>query len=137
DSVQLDFNPPLFHRINERSDVKTVENYVDKLLQNANVFAICGNSKNHIKGIIAIYTNNNDNLKAFIPILSVKKEFTGKGLAKMLIDSAVQCAYENGMIIVDVKTWPGNDKAISLYEKCGFTQIKKDDINIYLSKQIR
>ena len=123
--VQSDFKPPLFQRIIERSDEQTIENYVDKLLNNANVFAICG-ANNHIQGMIAIYTNNKDTLKAYIPILSVKKDFSGKGLAKILIDCAVESAINNGMKTVDVKTWPDNEKAISLYKKCGFTQIKED-----------
>jgi hypothetical protein len=50
--VQSDFKPPLFQRIIERSDEQTIENYVDKLLNNANVFAICG-ANNHIQALVA------------------------------------------------------------------------------------
>lgn len=137
ESVQSDFNPPLFQRINVKSDVKTIEDYAAKLLRNANVYAISGVTRDDIHGIIAIYTNNVDTLKAYIPILSVKKEYSGKGLAHKLIRSAEDCAFKNGMKTIDVKTWPDNKKAISLYEKCGFTQILRDDLNIYLRKQIR
>ena len=126
--VQFDLNPPLFQRINQISDVDSIEDYVDKLLTKANVFAICsGETSRKIHGIIAIYTNDIINLKAYIPILSVKKE---------LIEKAIDFAIESGMHSIDVKTWPGNEVAVILYKKYGFVQTKNDASNIYFSKQI-
>lgn len=135
--VQFDFKPPLFQRINQISDVDSIEDYVDKLLNKANVFAICSGETSHkIHGIIAIYTNDIINLKAYIPILSVKKEMSGKGLAKELIEKAIDFAIESGMHSIDVKTWPRNEVAVILYKKYGFVQTKNDASNIYFTKQI-
>ncbi|WP_446787894.1 GNAT family N-acetyltransferase [Macellibacteroides fermentans] len=128
--VQNDFNPPLFQRITENSDVSTINDYCEKLFLKANVFSIYDNKK--IVAVIAIYTNDNIDQKAYIPILSVKDKYKGIGLATRLLEKALQCAKEFNMKIINVKTWPENNAAIRLYDKFGFKIQQKDKFNIYL-----
>ena len=132
--VQNDFYPPLFQRITERSNVKNIHEYCEKLLSKANVFAIFDLGK--IVAVIAIYTNNTIEHEAFIPILSVKNEFKGRGFASRLLERAFHCAKEYEMKIVAVRTWPENKNAISLYTKNGFKTIKQDKLNLNLKKEI-
>lgn len=132
--VQNDFNPPLFLRISEKSDAKNVNEYCEKLLLKANVYAILDMGK--IVAVIAIYTNNTIEHEAYIPILSVKKKYQGRGFATRLLERAIQCAKEFNMKIINVKTWQGNKKAIFLYNKNGFKITQQDELNLYLKKEI-
>jgi len=117
-SVQDDFNPPLFDRINNRSTVSTIEKYVDKILDNGTVLYTKDNE--NISGIIVIYHNNLEKREGYIPLLSVKKEYSGKGIAKLLVKAAVDLAFENGMNEIYVKTWKDNIAAKNVYLKNGF-----------------
>jgi ribosomal protein S18 acetylase RimI-like enzyme len=132
--VQFDFDPPLFERINKRSDVNTIESYALKLLTKGNVFTFL--EQEIIVAIIAIYTNNSNDKEAYIPLLSVKKEFSGKGLATLLLERASNCAIENNMKVIYVKTWMGNKNAIALYKKNGYNIVKNDGFSLTLKKEI-
>lgn len=132
--VQHDFKPPLFQRIIERSNLDNIEKYVEKVLSKANVFVIL--DQDRIIAAIAIYTNNAVANEAYIPILSVKDKYKGKGYASKLLERAVQCAKEFEMKVINVKTWPENKKAIILYTKNGFKITQKDEVNLYFKKEI-
>lgn len=134
-AVQYDFSPALFERIKNRSDVVSVEDYVEKLLINANVYAYF-NLSSEIIAVIAIYTNDTISKNAYIPILSVKKNWLGKGLASSLVEQAIQIAKINFMKTITVKTWHPNTKAISLYSKFNFIIIEKDNSNVLFEKKL-
>lgn len=133
--VKDDFSPPLSQRISENSNVKDINEYCEKLLSKANVFATF--DRNKIVGVIAIYTNNRIKREAYIPILSVMNNYKGRGIASRLLETAVSCAHENKMKIVHVKTWPENKNAISLYKKNKFKIIKQDESSLYLKREIQ
>jgi ribosomal-protein-alanine N-acetyltransferase len=132
--VQYDFTPPLFQRISERSTVQNVNGYVDKVLSKANVFAILDKGK--IVAAIAIYTNDIIECKAYIPILSVKDKYRGKGLASILLERVVKCAKECKMKVINIRTWPENKKAIELYTRNGFNIIQQDEFSIHLKNKL-
>ena len=134
--VQNDFDPPLFDRIKNRSNVANVENYAEKLLNNANVLVYKNIKTNDIIGLIAIYTNDRINFEAYIPLLSVHVDWSGKGLASKLIEHSIQTAIENGMKTIKVKTWSSNYKAIALYTKFEFRIVSKDEFNVMFIKEI-
>lgn len=123
-SVENDFNPPLFERIRDRSNVYNVEEYANKVLSNASIlYAIYSNC---ICGIVIIYHNDLVTKKGYIPLLSVRKEFSGKGFAKNLVQNAIKIAFEDGMNEILVKTWKDNNSAKKIYENLGFMLIDSD-----------
>ena len=123
-SVQDDFHPPLFDRIANRSTVSTIEDYVEKILDNATI--LYTKDTENISGIIVIYYNNLEKREGYIPLLSVKKEYSGKGIAKLLVNAAVELAFENGMNEIYVKTWLDNLAAKNVYQGLGFIIIDAD-----------
>ncbi len=129
------FSPPLFDRIKGESNTDSINQYAEKLLKHSNVIVILGNDG--INGMIAIYTNNLDTKIAYIPILAIKKEFSGQGYATKLVESAAQLAEINKMDSIELKTWPMNIGAISLYKKALFRIFKTDLNNVYLRKTIK
>jgi|YelNatPaOPRAMG01_1025707.scaffolds.fasta_scaffold00320_13 putative acetyltransferase len=53
----------------------------------------------------------------------LKKSARGKGLGKFLIDKCLQTAKEEGFSQVYIETMPELSKAVSVYEKFGFTYL--------------
>jgi len=53
----------------------------------------------------------------------LKKSARGKGLGKFLIDKCLQMAKEEGFHQVYIETMPELSKAVSVYEKFGFTYL--------------
>lgn len=124
DSVQNDFTPPLFDRIKDRSSVVTIEDYVEKILASGTV--LYTQDLENISGIIVIYHNNLEKKQGYIPLLSVKKEYSGRGIAKLLVNAAVDLAFESGMNEIFVKTWVDNHAAKNIYQNLGFIIINTD-----------
>jgi len=133
--VEGDFTPPLFQRILDKSDAKSINDNANKLLSKANVFSFLDN--NIITSVIAIYANDFTNYNAYIPILSVNKKYRGLGLASKLLEVSIKCASKNDMKQIYVRTWTDNYIAISLYEKFDFKIKKIDDNGILFIKFIR
>lgn len=127
EDVQYDFEPPLFERIEARSNVSTINAYVDKVLEKANVMVYEKNDE--FIGIIIVYANDSKNNQAYIPFLAVKNSFSGKGIATRLLENAIQIAKDNHMEKIGVKTWNDNKPAIHLYRKFGFnSEIRNEDV---------
>lgn len=130
-AVQSDFTPPLFERIKNKSTVQSAEAYINKVLSNGTV--LCSTELENITGIVIVYHNNFENKEAYIPLLSVKKENAGKGIAKALVNAAVNLAFESGMNEIFVKTWQDNLAAQKVYQNVGFT-ILNDENDLILKK---
>lgn len=131
--VQNMFAPPLFERIQSRSNTDNINQYVNKVLKNA-ITIIC-EFENEIVGVIILYANDFVIRTAYIPILVIKNEFEGNGIASNLLKIATQEAIKNNMVRVTVKTWKKNTPAINLYKKNGF-DFKVVENDILFSKNL-
>lgn len=77
-------------------------------------------------GYAAMYANDLQNKTAFITMLAVRPEFQGMRIGRRLLLECEMKARENGMRYIKLEVAKGNDRAISLYQKCGF-QIQDDE----------
>ena len=115
-AVDEDFVMPLSSKVDllELAQ-KTLEyGYAYIALENGNVVAL-----------VTFYCNDKANAKAFLPILSVKKEFRGKGYARKLVNIVIDVSrlHEMQMVCVDSI----NPVAIGLYKSVGFKTIRVDE----------
>lgn len=111
-NINNDFNPPL----SERVDLSI---FAEKLFKNAMFF--CDYSADGIlKGLIALYANDFENKKAYIPLVYTARNFRGKGVASGLLNEVVSFVKSlNGQIrIIGLHT--NNITAIRVYTNVGF-----------------
>ncbi|WP_322971401.1 GNAT family N-acetyltransferase [Faecalibacter sp. LW9] len=121
-SVENDFTPPLFNRISNRSTVSSVEEYIEKVINNGTLLYTV--HQDQISGLVVIYHNDYSTYNAYIPLLSVKQEFSGNGIAKLLVNEAIKLATESDMHEIKVKTWKENLAAQKVYQNLGFEIIE-------------
>ena len=62
---------------------------------------------------------------AILDALFVDEKHRRKGCASMLISGFKEFAKENGACQIELKVMSGNDRAVSLYEKLSFAEMKK------------
>lgn len=128
--VKNDFIPELGSRINERSDVSSLDFYAKKILDLGVV--VCCEVEDVMSGLVVIYVNDSKDKNAYIPLLSVRSNYSGKGIASKLINKAESIAVTNKMKRIKVKTWQSNAPAISLYTKLGYTKSFNDNDLIFI-----
>lgn len=90
----------------------------EKLLEKGRVFVAC--EDNNIIGIVGEYANDEKSKKAYISVVAVLPEYSGKGIATTLIDNAMDYAKSNGMEKIFLYTHKTNEGAIHMYKKLGF-----------------
>ena len=129
-AINKDFQPPLTDRLSLKSNVKTLNEYAEKLITNAHIF-ICENNK-LIVGAIAFYANDFVNNVSYIPILGISGNYRKLGIGKLLINSCLDYVLKMGISKVRVETWDNNDAAINLYKKSGFIIEGKEGFNVKL-----
>jgi len=112
-----DFVPPLSGRV-------AIPDYAKKIASKATRFEAWSNGT--LVGLVAAYCNDHDTLIVHITSVSVLKEWTGKGIAKNLIDRCVAHAKAAGMHHVGLEVAADNIPAIKLYEKSGFVAASLD-----------
>ena len=104
-----------------------IELYVDKIINFSTVIPYFKEGK--LMAFISYY--NNDSLKdnSFLTMILVAKEFQGKGIGKLLIDSIAQFAKENSSnsLLLNVNRF---NKALIFYQKLGFKIIQEIDIEL-------
>ncbi len=66
--------------------------------------------------------------KAYLDDLVIDEEYRGNGIAKQLMQKAMDLAKEKGASYIDLTARPRREEGNSLYEKFGF---KKRDTNVY------
>lgn len=58
--------------------------------------------------------------KAVLVGMYVAPEFTGRGIGRALVDALMAQAKMDGIELIVLTVTEGNDKAVQLYERCGF-----------------
>lgn len=121
ESVNYDFNPPLTEKVN-------LSEYVEKILSSAHLIYRLS-SENKLIGLVVLYCNNIVDLKSYIALVAVRKDYRGKGLAKDMMKEAIEIVKNNKYLTLGIHS--NNEIAISLYMNLGFT-IKENGDRKYL-----
>ena len=100
-----------------------IKRYSKKLFSNAITFEAWDDGK--LIGLIAIYLNDFDSKIGFITNVSIAENYLGCGLATELIKRSIEFSRGEKIKKISLEVNRNNNKAISLYKKCGFC-INKD-----------
>jgi len=108
----------LVFRPSVSSRIKDFNEYADKLLNNALVYAAQINGKNI--GFIAFYANDKESKTAFITLLGVLPSVQNQGIGTALLKLCFDVSQEKEMSYVKLEVRKHNDRAINFYKKYGF-----------------
>lgn len=118
------------------SDI-SVDGYIAKLKKYAYFTYI--ESCDNLIGFCSYYANDNINKMGFISMVIVATEYRGKGVAEVLVESALKLMKLEGMHTCKLEVRCDNFRAIKVYEKLGFklaTDSNKSLGRIYMLKKI-
>lgn len=121
ESINYDFNPPLTEKVN-------LSEYVDKILSSASLIYRLS-SENRLIGLVVLYCNNVIDLKSYIALVAVHRDYRGKGIAKDMMKEAIKVVKNNKYLTLGIHS--NNEIAISLYLNLGFT-IKENGDRKYM-----
>lgn len=110
------FDPPLSVRVN-------LSAYAEKLADHATRFEIWAGEDlkdSNLIGLVAVYCNAPDRLKAFISNVSVIPDHTGQGIARRLMEAALVHLRARGFTKVELEVSTGATAALGLYKTLGF-----------------
>ncbi len=123
--VDKDFTPYL----SQKTDLSS---FCGKMLDNAKLFVSYA-ANGEIKGLVALYANDFTKKYAYIPLLAVAPMYRKQGIARTLMDSALE--YVRGLgtekiRIIGIHT--SNPIALQFYEKLGFRLVDESNNREYL-----
>ena len=84
--------------------------------------------------------------EADITNIAVRPEMQGNGIGEMLLRSLMEAGRQEGIVRFTLEVRTGNEKAIRLYEKCGFASVGRrknfysfptEDANIMWTQDVR
>lgn len=100
------------------SDKVVLGEYAKKLCTKA---TLCIEKReNQYVGVVAGYTENIENGLAYISLVGVRPQYSGKGIASKLIKEFLDVCRSKHIKKAHVYTDVRNEKAIAMYEKLGF-----------------
>jgi ribosomal protein S18 acetylase RimI-like enzyme len=111
--VDYDFNPSLSSR-------KDLVKYAKKIYENSLILSRRQN--NRIIALLACYCNNED---AYLSIISVKKDFTGRGYFRNLMNDLIDYLRTEDFQKLELEVNKKNDKAYNAYIRMGFKYKKE------------
>jgi ribosomal protein S18 acetylase RimI-like enzyme len=99
--------------------------FAEEMLKKKDTISLVAEDNKEIKGFIAFCLNERISQAAEIKIgnillLSVNKDYRGRGLGRFLVENAVKLLFNYGANIITVGTDIYNIPAINVYEECGF-----------------
>ena len=83
-----------------------------------------------------MYANDIRLKKAFVSIITVKKEFRKKALGTVLLKRAENIAYMWGMEYMDLEVDKANDVAIDFYLRNGYVKSEELDASFIMQKEL-
>lgn len=108
------FFPPLHETVD-------IELYASKLEARATTFEAW--TELDLVGLVAIYLNAPSTRTAFVTNVSVVPELSGRGLARTLMESAIECAVSTGFRTVELEVARAATRARRLYSGLGFQEV--------------
>lgn len=110
-AVEQDFPVPLSQKVD-------LKEYAQKLFEKATIFSTYQNGA--IASMVAGYTDDLVDNKAYIAIMATRKEARGQGFAGELLDKFLVFSRQKGAKAVHVYAVKENVKAVKVYQKHGF-----------------
>lgn len=107
------------------TDDISVDNYIAKLRKLACFTHIVKDDS--LIAFCAYYSNDNVNKVGFISMVIVAPDYRGKGVAEVIIESALKLMKLEGMLTCNLEVRSDNVFAIKLYEKLGFKPILENN----------
>lgn len=89
-----------------------------------------------LRGLIAIYLNDFNSLKAFITNVTIENNLQSQGLGSKMLNVAFNLAVEKGFKVVSLEVDSKNIRAIRFYETNGFVIIRKVNSNYLMGKKL-
>lgn len=93
--------------------------YSEKIAEFAVLFEAWNDFR--LVGLVAAYLNEDPPNSGFITNVSTLTSFSGRGIAKKLIENCLDVAAERGFSWIGLEVRSSNAAAIGLYQKLGFT----------------
>ena len=99
-------------------------------LQRGNVFVVAeiGGELVGTGGLITVDANTARSVR-----MSVSRNHRRKGIGRALVMHLLDVARQRGFVRMLVSADIGWDNAIGLYERCGFTEYARDEVDIYFA----
>lgn len=113
----MSFNPPLAQRVDLRE-------YAEKLATLSVTFEAWAGAE--LTGLIAAYFNDEKNRFAYISSVSTMPRYKGNGIASVLLQSCINYARSHAFRQVGLEVDSGNEHALGLYEKFGFSVVSRN-----------
>ena len=108
---EADFVPPLSGRVR-------IEDYARKIAAKAARFEAWAGGA--LVGLVSMYCDPGRGSPAFITNVSVLREWTGRGIASVLLRQSIAHARSQGAGRIGLEVASANTDAIRCYESCGF-----------------
>ncbi len=104
--------------LEERVDLMV---YADKIVKYSQRFEAW--SDDQLVSLVAIYCNDIQNFQAYISNVSTIPSWQKRGIARNLLNRACYYARESGMRHIQLEVAKDNQRAIYIYQQCGFSLI--------------
>lgn len=112
--VDEEYIPPISNHV-------MLADYAGKLISNASI--VTAREKKALIGLCAFYCNDYKNKRSFISTIGIQSNFTGKGIAKKILNKTIEMSKEVGMEKIELQVFSGNKRAICFYSKNGFYKV--------------
>lgn len=122
-----DFMP----RLSLKTDIAV---YAEKIAENSVTFEAWINEE--LVGLIAAYFNDVNGFSGFITNVSTLKQYTGKGIASVLIKMCIDYAVNHQFGEISLEVFKENSGAIQLYKKNNFYQTATKGDLIIMKKNL-
>lgn len=100
--------------------ISDMDEYLKKITQYAERFEAWDDEE--LVGFLACYVNNQATKEAFITMVTVLPNFSGKGIASTLTEHAIKFCQKQGYATIKLEVVESNVPAIGLYHKFGFAE---------------
>lgn len=95
--------------------------FINKLIKNATFVIAFDSTNSKLVGYSATYMNDVVNCVAYISLICVIPEMQGKHIGVRLLDKICELAKKKGMHSIRLSVDYNNNKALSVYQKYGFS----------------
>lgn len=123
-----DFYPTLSYRVN-------IKKYATKIHKKAILIIVKNVNNGKIVGVTAFYANDHIYKTAYLSIIIVDFDYSGKGVAKQMLELLNKYLIKKNYREISLEVYKENKAAIKLYEKEGYRTMRKDNDYIQMTKQ--
>ena len=106
-----------------------VNYYYETIINKDDNYLLVAEVDNNVVGYLYGYIENSGSVcidkVSIIDALFVSEEYRGNGIANRLIDEFKKISKDNNVRYIEIKVCNDNKAAASLYNKCGFKDIKR------------